>query len=1825
MRHKVIVVTLLFFGLCAGFLFASGWSGIFDFRPNSFRVQSIVEGGKSWTLVVPEKYAVAERSGFCINYLNEPGKPVLPCWTLTLVIPQGMKVGEVLVREEGVTGIKTDFPPYPGQIPVPVSQVWRSQFVKPDDQVYAGNKPWPENLYEVGSVGVKSGFRLVNLTLYPVRYDPRAGSYLISRQLRVEVEFIPEPSADVSILTQKQLKVFAGAVKSIVVNPEDVLRYAPMVRATDFGTYDYVIITNSTLEPYFQRLLNWRKRLGWAGVIRTTNWINSNYTGRDLPEKIRNFIRDYFNNYGTMWVLLGGDTSVVPTRRARAVVGQYVGNIPCDLYYADLQWSWDSNNDNIFGEYGQDTTDLYYDLYVGRASVDDTNQVKTFVSKVITHETNPPTDYLRRILLVEASLWAGYDSAQSNDSIQNFLPSGWSAVRIRGPNNTTMVRDSLNHGFQFCHMVGHGNDYGIYHNSTAYYSTSVTSGHNNGSRVGLINSIACYPGNFEYNDCLAEASHNCATGGALSVIMNSRYGWGTPPVIGPSEKLDVRFYDYFFNHDTMPIGLTHAESKEVYRNWANNSDGAWRWCYFELNYFGDPLLLMYENVPQQLNASFASPINIGIQNFTITVTAGSNPVAQALVCLWKGNEVYERNYTNASGQVTFSINPTTPGYMYVTASKSNYLPDLDSCQVVVTRLDVGVTRIISPSGTVDYGTVLNPTAVIKNYLQVPVSNVPVRFVIGGGYNATEIVSAINGQDSAIVQFSAWTAGPAGNLGVRCSTMLAGDTFPNNDCLTGSVFVRYRDVGTVSVTVPANVDSGTVVSPQATVRNYGNTNETFNVRLLIAGTGYDQTRSKTLAAGAVDTVNFPNWTALERGSHIVSCSTRLNGDNNPGNDRATATTFVRVRDVGCAQIISPTGNIDSTATLPVRAKVKNYGNTNESFSLKFRITGPVNWSDNASVSNLAPGESVVVNFNDWNCGPRGIYATVCSTELSGDMRRANDRSTGSFNVNIHDLSVRQIVSPGNQIDSGAVVPVQVIIANQGSVSENAKVYVRISNYYRDSAQTVIPAGGNETVDLPAWRVNAPRGNVTVFCSTYVYNDINHSNDTLRSQTTVVVHDVGAISIIAPSGSVDSGAVISPRALIRNYSSVSENFSCRFTISDGYIAQISVTLPAGGDSVITFPAWNAHTPGSFVSRCSTMLSSDQNPGNDRVIDSVHVVGTDVGVVAIVSPVGQVDPGLVTPIVKVGNFSTAAKSFVSYLWITRSGDTTPVFSDSFTVVLLPPDSVRDIGFTQWNASGGRYVVRCSVGIGDRNPGNDTMSATCQVVMHDVGVVSLAPQGEMRPMVVSPIMRVRNLGDAAENCQVLLSIVDTVTGLPAYYDSTQVEALAPGETREVRMPSWAATIGYYRLIGMVSLSGDVNPVNDTFTVKLKVSPGAIGWLRRPDVPAGTKPVKAGGALAAIETNSEFVFALKGNKTSEFYSYDVATGVWRSMPQFPVGPSGKPVNKSGALCSDGERYIYATKGNGTLEFWRFDVVDNRWEQLPDVPAGAKELKGGTGLAFVRRGDTEEVYCLKGSNTLEFYVYSVADNAWYPRAPAPLGSNGKKFKSGSALCGHQNERLFAIKASVNEFYEYLIAEDRWIQKTSVPEYSSSGKRSRCKDGCGLTSDGNNTVYALVGGNRDFFYCYNVENNSWFELTPMPTGPSGKRVKAGGAVTFLHKQVWALRGNSTNEFYVYVPDTMSLFSMPPQRSGVAGKQPVMPGIGGFTVTPNPAHNQMYLVNLGLCSVQVTVFSTAGELLFSTTLGPKQRFRLDSSKLPAGIYLARITGKHEMRTFKVVIQH
>jgi hypothetical protein len=50
-------------------------------------------------------------------------------------------------------------------------------------------------------------------------------------------------------------------------------------------------------------------------VVRTLDWITANYRrGADTAETIRFFLQDAYANWGTRYVLIGGDTQDVPVR-----------------------------------------------------------------------------------------------------------------------------------------------------------------------------------------------------------------------------------------------------------------------------------------------------------------------------------------------------------------------------------------------------------------------------------------------------------------------------------------------------------------------------------------------------------------------------------------------------------------------------------------------------------------------------------------------------------------------------------------------------------------------------------------------------------------------------------------------------------------------------------------------------------------------------------------------------------------------------------------------------------------------------------------------------------------------------------------------------------------------------------------------------------------------------------------------------------------------------------------------------------------------------------------------------------------------------------------------------------------------------------------------------------------------------------------------------------------------------------------------------------------------------------------------------------------------
>ncbi|MGQ9678868.1 MAG: C25 family cysteine peptidase [bacterium] len=628
----------------------------------------------------PRQLYITEANGFDVVQMPEfamivePGAPALPIASFNVVVPANASVTAIRVVPEEALELPGVYRIHPAQRPVPISAKTQPEFVPPDPAVYSGTTPYPATIYEWnGYTGTMMGWRVCGFGVYPLQWNPATGKLTLFRRLTVYINYEENTVTPVTP-TSRQIQAFAPAVASIVINPEAVKHFAPPQRLNDNMDCDYAIITSSALASNFQTFAEWRTKKGYYTRIFKTDSISTVYPGRDLQEKIRNFIIDYWQNHGLIYVLLAGDHAIIPSRQCRVTVSNETGNIPADLYYGDLQWSWDGNRNNIFGEMSGDTVDIFYDLFVGRASVDNATQVGAFVNKTLYYEKTPTTDYLQKMLLPYVELWTGYSGRIVSDTIAAKTPTGWVDRYIANPTTTTPMRDSINAGFHFCHAAAHGDDYGLYtQGGFPIYTTTEARSQTNTTRPMILNSIACISGNFEASDCLAEELVNNPNGGAVATIMNSRYGWGSPPSMGPSEKLDCMFYDYYFLGDTAEIGRNHCSSKGVYGYMAQ-SQAVWRWCYYELTLFGDPALLMWNGVPVTMNAQNLDTVPTGAQNFQVTVTSGGNPVVGALVCLYKSGELHEIGRTDGSGTASITINPLTPGTMFLTITHKRFLP-----------------------------------------------------------------------------------------------------------------------------------------------------------------------------------------------------------------------------------------------------------------------------------------------------------------------------------------------------------------------------------------------------------------------------------------------------------------------------------------------------------------------------------------------------------------------------------------------------------------------------------------------------------------------------------------------------------------------------------------------------------------------------------------------------------------------------------------------------------------------------------------------------------------------------------------------------------------------------------------------------------------------------------------------------------------------------------------------------------------------------------------------------------------------------------------------
>ncbi len=155
---------------------------------------------------------------------------------------------------------------------------------------------------------------------------------------------------------------------------------------------DYLIITWRFWVDAMQPLANWKTQKGLTAKILSMDDVIYGYEGRDNQEKLKNCITDYYTNHDTKWVLLAGDNSHIPSRDALAIEN-HPGDgttVSCDSYYADLTNTWNDDGDSYWAEEDDDTFDYDAEVYVGRLSANDQDEMDLLINKIINYETQPP-------------------------------------------------------------------------------------------------------------------------------------------------------------------------------------------------------------------------------------------------------------------------------------------------------------------------------------------------------------------------------------------------------------------------------------------------------------------------------------------------------------------------------------------------------------------------------------------------------------------------------------------------------------------------------------------------------------------------------------------------------------------------------------------------------------------------------------------------------------------------------------------------------------------------------------------------------------------------------------------------------------------------------------------------------------------------------------------------------------------------------------------------------------------------------------------------------------------------------------------------------------------------------------------------------------------------------------------------------------------------------------------------------------------------------------------------------------------------------------------
>jgi len=411
--------------------------------------------------------------------------------------------------------------------------------------------------------------------------------------------------------------------------------------------YGHVTITADSFVTRFAPLGQYVEQgLGLSDTTVAVESICVSYPGRDAPERIRNFIRFAYSNWGTTHVLLGGDVEIVPCRRAFVDATEFdpllLDTIPADLYYSDLDGDWDKDGDGLFGE-PEDSCDLYPDIFVGRIPATTTAEATLLVGKFLVYTADPDAAYLRNVLLSGFDIFEGiYCESTMEFYDSTYVPAGMrpctKVYDSHDGNHELAVRNAVNQGQHVWVHADHSAYFGMgmgYMNHGYVMYRDELARFTNAGKYTIMTSLGCETGEYDTADCASEVFMLNANGGGVAVASNSRYGLssGNNPQRGYSFMLVEGFVRGMFSDPQQGSleAITSAWTGAVPLAHVNS---AYRWCLVEWNLLGEAAMPVWipagtgieeGHKPQATSSKLGPTIVRGVLNLPRGSSTSSSP------------------------------------------------------------------------------------------------------------------------------------------------------------------------------------------------------------------------------------------------------------------------------------------------------------------------------------------------------------------------------------------------------------------------------------------------------------------------------------------------------------------------------------------------------------------------------------------------------------------------------------------------------------------------------------------------------------------------------------------------------------------------------------------------------------------------------------------------------------------------------------------------------------------------------------------------------------------------------------------------------------------------------------------------------------------------------------------------------------------------------------------------------------------------------------------------------------------------------------------------